>query len=185
MAFSRFHDDEARIKKQLEESTFQGRYFLNVPGPGMDLSFHEDPQIRLQKWGANLHNNTVNIESDLQGLSRKNNRDLPKYNNYKSFSANSSQQNYKVEKPSVEESRASHPAWMYRALEHPRWETPFFNPQNDLERNFDHNIHTRILEKDRFVPKVPNVNGSQEFYLTGPSMCIGGKEKECFGTEIQ
>ena len=81
----------------------------------MDLSFHEDPQIRLQKWGANLHNNTVNIESDLQGLSRKNNRDLPKYNNYKSFSANSSQQTYKVEKPSVEESRASHPAWMYRA----------------------------------------------------------------------
>ena len=70
MSFTRFHDDEARIKKRLEESTFQGRYFLNVPGPGMDLAFHEDPQLRLQKWGANLHNNTVNLESDLHGLTR-------------------------------------------------------------------------------------------------------------------
>ena len=185
MSFTRFHDDEARIKKQLEESTFQGRYFLNVPGPGMDLSFHEDPHIRLQKWGANLHNNTVNLESDLHGLTRKTNRDLPKHNDYKTFSTTSSQYSYKTEKPLVEESRASHPAWMYKALEQPRWETPFFNPQNDLERNFQHNVHTRIIEKDQFVPTIPSVNGNQQYYLSGPSMCIGGKEKECFGTEIQ
>ena len=113
------------------------------------------------------------------------NRDLPKHNDYKTFSTTSSQYNYKTEKPLVEESRASHPAWMYKALEQPRWETPFFNPQNDLERNFQHNVHTRIIEKDQFVPTIPSVNGNQQYYLSGPSMCIGGKEKECFGTEIQ
>ena len=70
MSFTRFHDDPSRIKKQLDESTFQGRYFLNTPGAGMDLPFKEDPHFRLQKWGANLHTNTVNIESDLHGLTR-------------------------------------------------------------------------------------------------------------------
>ena len=184
MSFTRFHDDEARIKKRLEESTFQGRYFLNVPGPGMDLAFHEDPQLRLQKWGANLHNDTVNLESDLHGLTRKANRDLSKYNNHKTFSATSKPFTYKVEQPNVEESRASHPAWKYRALEQPRWETPFLNPQNDLERNFEHNVHTRLLEKDHFVPTIPSNHGNQQYYLTGPSMCIGGKEQECFGTKL-
>ena len=75
MSFTRFHDDPARVKKQLEESTYQGRYFLNKPGAGVDLPFFEDPHLRLQGWGANLHNNTVNLESDLYGLSRTLNRD--------------------------------------------------------------------------------------------------------------
>ena len=30
MSFTRFHDDEARIKKQLQEQTYEGRYMLNV-----------------------------------------------------------------------------------------------------------------------------------------------------------
>jgi hypothetical protein len=34
MAFTRFHDDSSRIKKQVEESSFVGIYMLNVPGPG-------------------------------------------------------------------------------------------------------------------------------------------------------
>ena len=70
MAFTRFHDDSARIKKQVEESSFVGRYMLNTPGPGDNLPFFEDPQLRLQKWGANLKTNTVNMESDLLGLTR-------------------------------------------------------------------------------------------------------------------
>ena len=41
MSFTRFHDDPSRIKKQSEELSFQGRYFLNTPGQGMDLPFEE------------------------------------------------------------------------------------------------------------------------------------------------
>ena len=61
MSFTRFHDDPNRIKKQIDESSFAGRYMLNTPGQGMNLPFSEDPQIRLQKWGANLQTNTVNL----------------------------------------------------------------------------------------------------------------------------
>ena len=48
----------------------------------------------------------------------------------------------------VNESRATHPAWMYRDLEQKRWETPFVNPQANVEKRFANNLQTRILEKD-------------------------------------
>ena len=51
MAFTRFHDDEARVEKQLQESTGPGRYMLNVPGNGTHPCFMEDPFVRLDKWG--------------------------------------------------------------------------------------------------------------------------------------
>jgi len=149
MSFTRFHDDPARIKKQLQESSFACRYTLNTPGQGLNLPFMEDPQIRLQKWGANLHNNTVELESDLFGLTRPLNRDLIDDNNYKSHSVNTTAHSFAKMAPSILESRASHPAWMYKDLEHSRWEKPYLNPLNGLEKGFHENIQTRILEKSR------------------------------------
>ena len=184
MAFTRFHDDPYRIKKQLEESSFAGRYQLNTPGQGVDLPFIEDPNMRLQKWGANLNTNTVNLESDLRGMTRKMNRDAINTNDYKQHSVVSSAITYKNEKPFVEETRVSHPAWMYKDLEQSRWESPYLNPLNGLEKNFNNNIQTRILEKDNFVPTIPIVNGNRnmDYYLTGKSICINGTEADCPGT---
>ena len=181
MSFTRFHDDPNRIKKQIDESSFTGRYMLNTPGPGMDLPFYEDPHMRLQKWGANLQTNTVNLESDLRGLSRTQNRDNITLNQHTKYQTSSSKPNYRTEQPFVEESRASHPAWMYKDLEQTRWEQPLLNPLNGLDKHFDENIQTRIIEKDNFTPKIPMV-GQQNYYLTGHSLCIGGKEQECPGT---
>jgi hypothetical protein len=180
MAFTRFHDDPARIKKQIDESSFTGRYMLNVPGPGDTLPFYEDPQLRLQKWGANLRTNTINLESDLRGLTRPLNRDLVEDNNYKTHAVHSGNSVYSNVSPFIEESRASHPAWMYKDLEQPRWEAPFLNPLNGLEKGFHENIQTRILEKDYFVPKMPTVEGGQdmEYYLSGKSVCIGRPGEE-------
>jgi hypothetical protein len=158
MSFTRFHDDPYRIKKQLQISSFPSRYHLNTPGQGVDLPFMEDPQVRMQKWGANLRNDTVNLESDLLGLTRKINRDLVDVNDYKQHASVSSENSYRSAQPFVEESRATHPAWMYKDLEQPRWESPFLNPLNGLEKRFQDNIQTRILEKDRFVPSVPIVD---------------------------
>ena len=110
MSFTRFHDDPYRIKKQLEETTYTGRYMLNTPGQGTDLPFMQDPQLRLQKWGANLRDNAINLESDLRGLTRPLNRDLVNQNNYQLQSASSSTMNYKDTAPIVDESRATHPA---------------------------------------------------------------------------
>jgi hypothetical protein len=183
MAFTRFHDDPARIKKQIDQSSFSGRYMLNVPGPGESLPFYQDPQLRLQKWGANLRTNTINLESDLRGLTRPLNRDLVEDNNYKTHAVQTGSEIYPVKTPFIEESRATHPAWMFKDLEQSRWESPFLNPLNGLEKGFHENIQTRILEKDYFVPKVPVVNGNQhmEYYLSGKSVCIGrpGTEEIC------
>ena len=168
--FTRFHDDEFRIKKQLEESTFMGRYQLNTPGNGTQMPFFNDPHIRMQYWGANLTTNTVHLESDLFGLSRKSNRDLVDANDYKTHAAKTAQITYSQIDPFVEESRASHPAWMYKDHDHTRWETPLINPQHGVEVPFEWNLQTRILEKNSYVPK-PQAYGVVEpvdFFFKNP-----------------
>lgn len=155
MSFTRFHDDPARIRKQVAESSFAGRYMLNVPGLGLNMPFQEDPQLRLQKWGANLTTNTLNLENDLLGLTRKYTRDNVQVNDYKKSATRTHPFMYKSQTPLVLESRASHPAWTYRDLEQPRWETPFINPQVNAENKLQNGLQTRILEKDNFAIKLP------------------------------
>ena len=75
MAFTRFNNDHSRTRKLLQESTGPGRYMIDVPGNGPNPCFMEDPFIRLQKWGANLQTDTINIESELLGINRRNCRD--------------------------------------------------------------------------------------------------------------
>lgn len=185
MSFTRFHDDKHRIKKQVEESIYSGDYFINTPGPGVDLPYMEDPQIRLQKWGGNLRNNSTNIENDLRGLTRRMNKDELTYE-YKKTEPNSSLMNYRNASPIVDESRATHPAWMYKDLEQTRWEHPFLNPQNNWNKPFDDNLQSRILEKDLHMPKIPTVEHTDSFYLSEKSICLGGSDKKiCPGTLYQ
>ena len=155
MAFTRFHDDPARLRKYAQETSFAGRYYINTPGQGTQMPFYEDPQMRLQYWGANLTSNTINLESDLRGLTRKLTHDNINENDYKKHAVPVRQIKYSSENPFVEESRASHPAWTYRDLEQSRWETPFLNPQANVEIQFPSNVQTRILEKDHHKTKVP------------------------------
>jgi len=156
MSFTRFHDDPVRIEKRLAISTFEGRYQLNRPGPGIDMPFYEDPNQRLQMWGANLHNNTVNLESDLKGLTRPLTRDDIQKNNHKLHAVPSSiMRFYGTAEPYVEESRATHPAWMYRDLEQSKWETPLLNPQSNLEIPMMTNIQTRLLRRGATPPFDP------------------------------
>ena len=183
MSFTRFSDDPIRISKQLQESTGVGRYMLNVPGPGVNLPFLEDTHLRLQGWGANLQTNTVNLESQLIGLGRPLGCDAIE-NVYTKYDVQSSRPSYPMANPYVEETRASHPAWVYRDLEQPRWEEPWINPQANLEKLFHDNIQTRILEKDYYKPRLPvlqqnGVNCNSEYtgddlqyFLTGRTMCI-------------
>lgn len=156
MAFTRFHDDPARIKKRLEQQTYIGRYQMNIPGPGTDLPFLEDPNIRLQYWGANLKTNTTDFESELRGITRKLNHDEIELNDYKLRQTTMTTPYYETKEPFVEESRATHPAWTYRNVCQDRWESPWINPLVQIEKPFQENIQTRILEKDAFIPVVPS-----------------------------
>ena len=148
MAFTRFHDDPERIKKRLEESDYPGNYQLNRPGPGLYLPLMEDPNIRLQLWGANLHSNTIELENELRGYSQPYHRDLVEMK--KSVPSNTLIASFPSLQPFVEESRATHPPWMYKELEQSKWEHPYLDPQGYLDKPFLENIQTRILEKDTF-----------------------------------
>jgi hypothetical protein len=154
--FTRFNYDDARTQKALEQSTYMGRYALNTPGQGIDMPFQEDPQVRMQTWGANMMNNAINIESDLRGLTRPLNRDNVEMNRHDGQSAvRGVPLAFSSVDPFVNESRATHPAFLYRTVEMNRWEEPIHNPQANLEKGFHDNIQTRILEKDYYVPKMP------------------------------
>jgi hypothetical protein len=155
MAFTRFHDDPCRINKQLQESTGLGRYMLNVPGNGSKPLYMDDPFIRMQKWGGNLMTNTVNLESDLFGLSRNLNRDDIESNNYLLNAVKSNKVEYETHNPTTDQSRATHPAWTFRDLEQTKYYMLPLNPQENTCFTFQNNLNTRILEKDNFVAKPP------------------------------
>ncbi len=172
MSFTRFHDDPCRIEKQLQESTGPGRYALNVPGNGDKPCFMEDPHVRLQKWGANLMTNSINLESDLMGLTRSANRDCKGVNNYETQAVKSKRMRYPVCRPYTEQPRATDPAWTARDLEQVNWAILPLDPQENTCIPFQNNLSTRILEKDYFVAKTPCVPPGTDGAL--PSKPFGG-----------
>ena len=154
MAFTRFNYDPCRTKKQLQQSTGPGRWILDVPGNGAKPCYIEDPQIIIQKWGANLRTNTINLESDLLGVNRTLNRDCLGINNYEKYNVPNEAINYPdCNNLFTEQSRATNPAWWYRDKEQVDWYYPPLNPQENTCLPFQNNLNTRILEKDNFTPK--------------------------------
>lgn len=148
MSQTRFSNDKARLKKEMEISTFEGRYQLDCPGPAGSLSFLEDPGIRIQKFGANNRTNTIGIENDLMGITKPLSRDNVN-DTYKSKAAKSEPMSFKSQNPFVLESRASNPAWTLRGVDqhYERWESPWLNPLDNIEKDFKDNIQTRLMEK--------------------------------------
>ena len=151
MSFTRFHDDPCRIAKQLEESTNQGKYIMNVPGNGLTPYYMEDPYIRLQKWGGNLQTNVIEIENSFRGMNRPLNRDCVKENDYKNYEPNTRKIDYPNYGMFTEQPRAMMPAWNIRVNEQAKWDYLFYNPQNYTEIPFTSNVYSRITEKDDFV----------------------------------
>ena len=148
---TRISNDEIRIKKGNEISTFEGRYHLNAPGPGVNVKLNMDPQMRLQKFGANLMTNKVDIEDNLMGRIRPISRDYLAIDEYKNRKILSKKIEYGVESETnnVLESRIDLPAWTFRGLDqqYDRFEHLWINPQNNIEQYFHHNIQTRLMEK--------------------------------------
>jgi hypothetical protein len=148
MAFTRFYDDPDRIMKKLQESTDQGMYYLNCPGNGEKPPFVSDPMIVLQKWGANLHENRVSVESELLGINERLTRDCER----KPYTSTAiSYPTYKKEITS--QPRSTMPVWTARDLEqNHRYILPL-NPQEHFMPTFPNNISTRVLEKDATINK--------------------------------
>ena len=152
MSFTRFNYDVARTHKKLQQSTDVGRYMLNVPGNLGDKPMYvEDPHLRLTKWGANVMENPVDIASDLDGRMRKAEKYCPKQQfPYTRVQNPQMVDGVETMKAYTDETRASHPAWMYRDLEQTRWEYPIYDPQENVCKHFYNNTSTRMLERDNF-----------------------------------
>ena len=163
MSFTRFHDDPARIIKNLEISTYAGRYALDSPGNGANPVYMQDPHIRMQKCGGNAMTGATEIENNLFGLTRNLNRDT--FDNLY-CQGQGAGKGIPVESRVVpsrdtmnaytDQSRATHPAWQLRDLTQHRPDFPLFDPQEHIAIPFQNNLSTRILEKDHFVPSLPN-----------------------------
>jgi hypothetical protein len=186
MAFTRFHDDSARIIKALDISTYSGRYALNVPGNGTNPAYMQDPHMRLQKWGGNAMTHATEIENNLFGLTRNLNRDtfdnLYRGGKHTSMPSGSHVlQSGATVNSYTDQSRATNPAWMLRDAQQYRPEYPLFNPQEHTAIPFQNNLSTRILEKDYFVPAVPNTMHAQDVRQhLRQSVANAGSDMEAF-----
>jgi hypothetical protein len=182
MAETRFNSDPCRISKKLQQMTDQGRYVMNMPGNGENPAYMADPQIIIQKWGANLRTNSINLESELLGVNRPLNKDCLGKDEYQRFDFKSRAIQYPVcSNLTTEQSRTIMPAWTARDLEQVDWYYPPLNPQENTCMPFQNNLSTRLLERDYFVAKVP-CNLSNDYtplptnvvrggYAGGPNTC--------------
>ena len=153
MSFTRFHDDPARIMKQNQQATDPGKWVLDTPGNGMNVPYMMDPQIMLQKWGANIWENFTDVNSNLKGLDRKLTRDCLGKNEFKSPRMRG---DHPLSYPTnsiltTEQSRVTHPAWTYKDLEQVDWYYLPMDPQENVITPFNNNVNTRVLEKDYFI----------------------------------
>jgi hypothetical protein len=170
MSFTRFRDDPDRIRKQLQQSTDVGRYVLNVPGQGDKPMYAEDPYLRAQLWAGNIMTNSVDIETELRGLSRTLSRDTPDNFHHAIRASQATRTNEMIACPTragsaVAQSRVTHPAWMLRDMEQDNWKMLHFDPQEHVFRPFNNNVSTRIMEKDNFKPRMDVPGLSDDTYF--------------------
>jgi len=144
MAFTRFHDDPARIEKSLLETTYTGIYQLNTPGNGKTV-YVESPHIRSQGGSSSLQMNPFDINESL-----RRNKKLMKYD--QAFTKpQTAQRAYSNLNFDVDESRNTLPAWTFRDTTQHRADYLFVDPQRNLWLPFDNNCPTRMLEKDHYT----------------------------------
>ena len=159
MSFTRYNYDACRTKKKLQESTDPGRYILNVPGNGVKPCFFVDPHIRQQRWGGNLmqvhRGHPIDIDSDLIGITRKLSKNC-KFRDYPNNGVvNAEQIKYDSCSMGINETRATHPSWLYKDLEQTRRYPLLLDPQENVCKHFQNNLNTRLLEKDNHKPHIP------------------------------
>ena len=100
-------------------------------------------------------------------------------NNYQQFAVKTSKVNYTSATPFTEQSRATHPAWLYKDLEQVNWGILPLNPQEHTCIPFHNNLSTRILEKDYYTPDYPCINNDSAPSLPHDNFINPQKKNGC------
>ena len=152
MASTRIGNDVERLDYNQDNYHDSLSYMLNVPGNGTTPDFIDDPHIRLQKFGANLSVNVVDIDSSLKGVDKQLSREGPVVDTRDTFFNDTyMKKTYPTYSQAVtDEPRAVMPAWQVRSLEQNNWDYLPQNPQNHTEMSFANNIDSRRLDKDSY-----------------------------------
>lgn len=158
MASTRFSNDTDRQAYKMHVMTGMGRYALDVPGPGADLGYVQDPSIRLQKWGANLWTDSTPLQSELSGRNRPLNRDCVSSVNATSIStvkravSSATPIAYPEETDlTTDQSRTIMPAWQLRDAPQTYTSYYFDNPHRPVENPFRFGANTKRDMKDAFL----------------------------------
>lgn len=64
---STYHDDYYSLKRKANQSVAPMRYHLATPGPGLYTDYISNSAVRIQRWGPDMYNNNIDVESDLLG----------------------------------------------------------------------------------------------------------------------
>ena len=151
MAFARDNIEKMELKSDQYNNTLE--YMLNVPGTGTKPDYIVDPQVRLQKFGANLSVNVVDINSKLLGVNKQLNRDHF-VENTRDSAFNDTYKLYtfpEISTAITDQPRSTMPAWELRGLEQNNWNYLPNNPQNHTEILFVNNVNSRLAEKDIYT----------------------------------
>jgi hypothetical protein len=157
--FTRYNYDDSRTEKKLQQSTYAGRYQINAPGNGPTPFYFSNPYIRLQTWGGNLCNNSIDLESELKGythpLCKNTVYDTPQYTFHKEEHPRLWAPIDDCQKMQTDESRATVPAWTFRDANQSQTQYLPMNPQDAAIIPFETNVQNRILEKEYYKQQAP------------------------------
>ena len=188
MSFNRLNYDTGAYKQDLNQSVGPGNYVLEQPPVSCKPCYPFPPDVRLQKQGDSVQRGmfAVDIDSELQGLFRKNSRNPKKQ--YipccsgttctsgevcgQGVSAGCKSKTAHLKRGErwgdqrlihfpdcftpAEDTRLSNPPCTLRGTGWNRWESLCLNPQERIEMPFDCNIQNRIIVKDNHRPIVPH-----------------------------
>ena len=150
MSNTRIGNDACRIIDKNMQITGPGRWVIDVPGPGETPPYMMDPHIRLEKWGANIWTDQVELENKrLRGNEQPLIRGCVDKKRKSSPLKSRPIQYEESTKLNTEQSRTICPPWTLRGLESNNWKEP--NSIPTLLNPIAQGVSERLLAKKQWA----------------------------------
>ena len=155
MSFTHLPHDECAYKHRLLESVGPGEYMLDkVYAENCKACFVPSAGVRLGKYGVAVCDNTIDVDSELLGLTRQKSKCPGKQIVQRGKLICSTNVPNECNELDPESSRLSNPPCTLRCRGWNRWEHLCQDPQANIETPFAADVSTRLLAKDSHRPCV-------------------------------